>query len=144
MQTLYALLNDEAKRWWYYRQLREQGNVAEARRKERESIRSTIKTIREAQKYPAAYMSWGAYGMTFHYSRNSRLSGGDPKFYAEICRRFGIPVIDTRSIPVERITETISIPMISDIPDDPPYHGFSYAPLDYVIEKYRELGATIH
>ena len=48
METIYGLLNQDTKRWWWHRKLREQGNVTEARKLERQSIKNNVKTIREA------------------------------------------------------------------------------------------------
>jgi hypothetical protein len=41
------LLRHDASMWWYYQTLRKQGMITEARRLERESIRSNVRFIRE-------------------------------------------------------------------------------------------------
>jgi hypothetical protein len=40
------LLRESAGQWWWFRELRKQGRVDEAKRLERESIRRTIHTMR--------------------------------------------------------------------------------------------------
>ena len=44
--TILRLLRADAKSWWYHKQLRERGNIAEAIKREHESMRSTIKLMR--------------------------------------------------------------------------------------------------
>lgn len=43
------LLRESAKRWWWYVELRKQGRIAEAERKERESIRNMVATMRTCE-----------------------------------------------------------------------------------------------
>lgn len=43
---LYTILNKEAKAWWYHKQLRSQGQAGEARKRERQSIKSDISFLR--------------------------------------------------------------------------------------------------
>ncbi len=143
MTSAYTLINTDCKAWWYHKDLRERNQHVEARKRERVSIKSTVRTFREAQKYSAAYMSVGRGGMTFNYSPNARISGGNIPFYITMCHKFNIPVIDTRTIPDDKIVQTIKIPLISNTPDNPPYSWISYAPMEYVLARYRELGATI-
>ncbi len=143
MTSAYTLINTDTKKWWYHQQLREQGAHEEARKRERENIKSTIRTFREAQKYSVAHMFVGKGGMSFHYSPNSRISGGNIPFYIAMCHKFDIPVIDTRHLSIEKSLETIKIPMISDTPDDPPYTWISYASMNYIFDRYRKLGAII-
>ena len=47
-QTIYALLDHNARRWWYHIELRKRGKVAEARRRERQSIRENVRTLHQA------------------------------------------------------------------------------------------------
>lgn len=41
------LLRYDAKRWWYHQALRKQGQIDKAIKLERQSIRDSVKTIRE-------------------------------------------------------------------------------------------------
>lgn len=143
MTSAYTLINTDCKAWWYHRDLRERNQHEEARKRERVSIKSIVRTFREAQKYTAAHMFVGKNGMLFNFSPNSRISGGNIPFYIAMCHKFNIPVIDTRHLSSEKSLETIKIPMISNTPDDPPYTWISYASMNYIFDRYRELGATI-
>ncbi len=143
MTSAYTLINTDCKAWWYHRQLREQGANQEARKRERKSIKSSVKTFREAQEYSCAHMYVGKGGMLFHYSPNARISGGNIPFYIAMCHKFDIPVVDTRHLSIEKSVQTLKIPAVSETPDNPPYNWLSYASIEYVFAKYRELGATI-
>jgi hypothetical protein len=48
--SVYSLLNHDARTWWFHQQLRKQGQAAEARRRERQSIRSNVRHLRNCKK----------------------------------------------------------------------------------------------
>jgi hypothetical protein len=151
-QSVYSLLDRDARGWWYHRQLRDQGKPEEARQLERRSIRDHVKTLRSAY-----YASVGRGGWSIHChkvtSANGLTSQSTLEGYGDAsdgmikaCIVLGLPVVDTTTISDEAIYDTISIPLVAiDRPCDPePYHGMSYAPLEYVISAYRKLGATVY
>ena len=153
MKTLYALLNKDAKSWWYHAQLRDRGQVEEARRRERESIRSTINSLRKCLAAPGGYMSVGRGGWTLHYGRGSSVQGYGRMDALDVqaAKLVGVPIINSLTIDDNTIYDVISLPMVAvdGNPDDPwdgdkPYGSMSYAPLEYVAAKYRELGAELH
>ena len=41
-------LRADAREWWYHQALRKEGNIAEAQQRERSSIRSAVRSLREA------------------------------------------------------------------------------------------------
>lgn len=45
--SIYALLNAEAKQWWYHAHLRDNGRPNDARRLERASVRRMVSALRE-------------------------------------------------------------------------------------------------
>ena len=91
MQTIYKLLNDHTKKWWHYQNLRRQGKTTEARRLERNDIKSSVEDYRNAFLYTV-----GDYGSTLYIKRGSWLSSVNVELTLEICYRLNIPVIDSR------------------------------------------------
>lgn len=143
MSSLYRLMNDDVKRWWYFRQLRDHGATKEARQKERQSILSSLKTWRQviADK---GYLRLGEFGSSLHY-KNGTLSGFDPELYITVARRLGVPIIDCREMLMSERFKAINFPLIAigREPDREPWHVLSYAPLAYVADLYRQAGAIV-
>ena len=56
---------------------------------------------------------------------------------------YGIPIVDTRTVPDERLAALVGLPMVAEgIPDGAPYGSLSYAPLAYVhCEVWRQAPA---
>lgn len=143
--SIYALLNAEAKAWWHHLELRRNGHHAEARRRERQSIKSNLETFRAA-----ALMTIGRGGWSIDYpTRNGRASlqgHGDGEPYATICRRLGVPVVDSREAPIDKVARVaISGPMpaIGQAPDPAPWGAMSYAPVAHIVELWRQAGAKV-
>jgi len=58
----------------------------------------------------------------------------------------GLPVIDSRAVPFDRVWDlAVRGPMVAvgEPPSRPPYHAFAYAPLAVVLEAYRAAGAEV-
>lgn len=69
MQTeVLRVLRAEARSWWRYRELRRTGDLDEARRLERQTIRRDIGYLRATLNNPNAYVSCGGGGTTFSTS----------------------------------------------------------------------------
>ena len=147
MPTVYAILNQQAKRWWYHAALRQQGRCQEARTRERQYIRDTARSLRETI-HTGGYLSIGRGGTTLHCSDRHRVECQwyDEAYHA-LARRLHIPIVDTRSVPDDRIVEVaVSWPMACVDPrnaDPPPYGSFSHAPLPYMLGRWKAVGATI-
>lgn len=96
--TIYNILNTDAKRWWYHRQLRDQGNDKEARKRERQTIRQDIQKLRSALAYPYSYCTtWESRNKHgFYHDKHAHTSGydslaeGDPL----CCRILGILTVN--------------------------------------------------
>lgn len=142
-QTLYGILDSDARSWWHYKDLRAAGKVKEARQKERESIRSSIRHLRATIKN-GGHLSYGRGGYTLSMGGGGSLSGYGESGTVAACIHLGIPFIDTRTIPDSKIGKTISLPMISSKPDAAPWGSMSYAPLEVVAAAYESLGAKLH
>ncbi len=146
---LYSILNNRTKRWWYHRQLRERGQMAEARRRERAQIRDDVVRLRATLERGGFLInSWG--GWTLHYGQRQRLQSWRPGLDGPIpqaCLLLGIPVIDLTTIPEDRIREVLKLPSPDLLYDpEPPggYRSFHHAPFDYVARLYIKLGATLY
>jgi hypothetical protein len=139
------LLLEKAQNWWYHKQLRDQGNIEEADRRERLSILSTLRDLKDAKKNDG-WCSVGRGGWTLHPRAGTSVScfGGLDSEYPQACLIMGIQLIDTTTVPDSEIMKSCLFPMASMIPDEPPWGSCSYAPVAVVAALYEVLGATLH
>lgn len=110
--ALLKTLRHKTQRWWYHAQLRECGQVSEARQRERESIRSSLETMRGALADPNGYISMGDYGSSIHYG-NVTVSGYGFNHQEEIMPllALGVPMIDIRG---DNGSKVFAMPMVGD------------------------------
>ena len=147
--SIYRILDDSARDWWYHHQLREQGNHEEARRRERASIRGNVSTLRKCLKN-GGYAMNSQRGWRICYDEWGSLSHCYPGLdqpMMRCCLKLGIPVCDTTTVPESLTIELVRLPMASLHPDPKPISGYgsmSFAPVIYVFRLYQELGATIY
>lgn len=76
----------------------------------------------------------------------TRLSGYDCDHVKILCIEAGLPVIDSRGVPIDEVSKiAVSGPMIAvgADPDPRPWHAMSYAPLGVVAAAYRRAGAEV-
>lgn len=102
MESVYSILDNEAREWWYHAKLRAEGNPREARRRERDSILRNVQTLRTA--YLAVVHCTGSVSLYMRpivreldgggRSTETATLTGCSLAYAEAARRCGIPVID--------------------------------------------------
>jgi hypothetical protein len=139
------LLLQKAQLWWYHKQLRDQGNIKEADRRERNSIASSLRDLKDVKKN-GGWCSVGRCGWTLHPEPGVQVYnlGTMESEYPRACLILGIQVIDTTTIPDSEITATPMFPMASMTPDDPPWGSCSYAPVAVVAALYAALGATLY
>lgn len=95
------------------------------------------------------YGSVGRGGYSLHDSRGTNITGypGLHEPIAYVRNRYGneFPIINTLVIPDDRIVETTSIPLVAVTRNpEQKFTSMSYEELDYVIDRYKALGATIH
>ena len=147
---LYAALDSEARRWWYHRQLRDQGQTAEARDRERQSIRRALKTWRSVLAVEGGHVSVGLGGHTVHYAEGATLSGYDnmqtPNGDPQIAVRLGVPVIDTTTTRRgEAMASAWKSPMVAvgRDPDAEP-GALNFRPLAEVAAFKAQHGATLY
>ncbi len=145
-RRLYEILDREARRWWYHVRLREEGKVAEARRRERASIRSSMDRLRETLA-GGGYLAIGRGGWTLYVSDNRTVShyGGIDAPTPQACLLLGIPILDSTTIPDDRLLDLIRLPMVGIQRRDPrPWGAMSCAPFGYVAARQVALGATLY
>lgn len=102
--------------------------------------------IARALRTAGGHLAIGRSGFTLWYDRGCRLSGGDETDILAACRAAGLPVIDSRPVPFEALTQLVlsgSMVAVGEPPGAPPYHGLSYAPLAVVAAAYRAAGAVV-
>jgi hypothetical protein len=142
---LYRILDEDARRWWYHKELRRRGAVAEARRRERASIRHSLDTLREA--LAGGYLAIGRGGWTLHVSDNRRVEhyGGITAPTPRACLLLGIPVLDSTTVPDDRLVDLIRLPMVGiQRTSARPWGSLSFAPFGYVAARQVALGATLY
>lgn len=139
------LLEKNAKDWWYHKELRRQGKVEEAQKRERMSTRSILKDLKDA-KANDGWCSVGRGGWTLHPRSGVTVSNyvGMDSCYPRACIMMGIPVIDSTTIPDSEISQSILFPMAAINPDLPPWGSCSYAPVAVVAALYAAIGATLY
>lgn len=148
-ETVYKILDDAARSWWYHRQLRERGEHELARTLERKSILSRVHTLRACLENDGFAMNSRG-GWTIYYSQWGKLTHCYPGMNTPMmrcCLRLGIPVCDSTTIPESIIIKVVGLPMASLNPGPEPVNGYgsmSFAPVSYVFKLYQELGATIY
>jgi len=147
--AIYALLDASARVWWYHRQLRENGQITEARRRELASIRDHARDLRQAQEN-GGFLTVGRGGWTLHIARGHTLKGyGDVNDTIPQCALLlGLPIVDSTTISDEKITNTLGLPFpqVGAVPcsDAAGYGSFDPAPIEDVASLYRDLGATVY
>ena len=109
-------------------------------------------TTRQYEEYIAralategGHLSIGRGGATLYFER-CRLSGCHEERIKAEAIAAGLPVIDSRSVPFNRVKDlAVRGPMVAvgEPPSPPPYHAFAYAPLAFVAEAYRAAGAEV-
>ena len=101
--------------------------------------------IARALATEGGHLSIGRDGATLHFER-SRLSGCAEDVVKAAAIAAGLPVIDSRNVPFETAWAlAVRGPMIAvgEAPSSPPCHAFSHAPLAFVAEAYRAVGAEV-
>lgn len=150
--TLYKILNQEAKSLWFHKLLRKHNSIT-ARPREREFIKSGLKILRECWQnsgYALVLTDGNLWSIYYDDGGKSTGGGGLQSPMIQACIRIGIPVIDMTG--VDDHFKVVSIPLVGLAPEKRairrstglPYLSNSYAPLDYVVEKYKEVGAKIY
>ena len=102
--------------------------------------------ITQALAVQGGHLAIGRGGFTLHFKRGTTLSGYDADEMKGRCIARGLPVIDTREIPLDILTvEVIRNPLIAvDEETDPePWGSLDMAPLAAMARRYQELGAAV-
>ncbi|QEE37508.1 hypothetical protein FTO60_17170 (plasmid) [Octadecabacter sp. SW4] len=139
------VLRADAAAWWRNRELRRSGNVEEAKRRERASIRRDLGYLRTALSNPNAYVSCGGAGTILHLGLTTvSLYAPVERFpIAHIAVWLGVPMVDIR--PVKDVIALANLPkVIMDGKVDPePWTSSSRIPLLTYLDAAERLGARI-
>jgi hypothetical protein len=150
---LLRLLRREAKGWWYYRKLREDGQVEKAAGLERESMRSDLRMLRAAAAGGHFHVGRGGYSIEYRTGPDSTVShqgyGGMRNGRVKAALICGVPGVNTMVIDDGHIMATLKLPLCVPGRDEPPradgtWGGLMYAPLDVYLEMNRRLGAAVY
>lgn len=112
MET-YRILNNKAKNWWYFKELRNRGQLSEARKKERESILKEIDCLRSARN--KGYLKIARLGSSITYKKDNceaycEKHGSDD--YHNMVIDLGIPTIDTSSLSLSEAIDLCNMPLL--------------------------------
>ena len=102
--------------------------------------------ITKALTVPGGHLSIGRGGFSLHFKRGATLSGYDIEDMKARCLARGLPVIDTREVPLDILSvEIIRNPLIAvdEEPDPEPWCCIDKAPLAEMARRYRDLGAFV-
>ncbi|MBM1312164.1 hypothetical protein JQT66_18060 [Sulfitobacter mediterraneus] len=146
MQTeVLRLLRADAQSWWRYRELRRTGDLDEARRQERQTIRRDLGYLRATLNNPNAYVSCGGGGTILHLGLTTvSLYAPVERFpLASLAVRLGTPLIDCR--PVRDIIAFANLPKVTmDGAVDPePLTSSSRVSLLTYLDMAERLGVRI-
>jgi hypothetical protein len=122
------LLFQSARRWWYHRRLRERGQKAEARQRERRSVREHVRCIREAT---VLHIGCGVWTLHRHGWAWLQGYGGLDNLVVQAALCAGIPAFDTTTVPDDRLITLLRGPS----PAEDPLGALEYA---------RSLGARVY
>ena len=114
--------------------------------------KSASSQTRQCEEYIAraiategGHLSIGRGGATLYFERGWLSGCHEERIKAEAIVA-GLPVIDSRSVPFDRVRDlAVRGPMVAfgEPPSPPPYHAFNYAPLAVVLEAYPAAGAEV-
>ncbi|GAA0592779.1 hypothetical protein GCM10009416_33990 [Craurococcus roseus] len=102
--------------------------------------------IARALSTEGGHLAIGRGGFTLHFGPGAWMSGHDSDVAKRACADAGLPVIDSRRAPLDRVVElAIKGPMVAvgHPPCPGPHHALSYVPLALVAERYLAAGAEV-
>ncbi len=108
------LLFQKARAWWYHRRLREQGQVEEARKREKQSVREYAACIEKATVLHIGYEGrW-----TLYRRDGGSLSGrgGASDWFVRAALCAGVPAFDTGTVPEDNLAALLSGPFPGEDP----------------------------
>lgn len=141
--NLYRAIRDDARQWWYHAQLRQQGQVEEARKREIKSTRETIRNLRRA-KEAGGYLTLNRLGgATLHVDQDVSVSG-----LHDGCRWVAKQTLRTIRLDgtsYEQVLAFLRLPLIvtDDDPREPEPGFFGLQKLDQARPALAELGIRV-
>lgn len=135
--TLLRSIRAETQAWWYHHELRQRGDIKEALRREHESMRSDLKTIRTAR-----LATIGRGGSTIYLPNGTRITASWP---IPVIQHLACPVIDMRDMETSRLLDfSIRGPMVDvDRTEDEGTGPYDWVTLETYIRLARTAGAEV-
>ena len=141
---VYKVLNQKAKNWWYYKELRKRGQHEEARKKERETILKEINDLRQAKKN--GYFKKGLYGSSLYFKRGNTFATCEKhqcEKYEKLIIDLKIPFIDTSKLSLSERTLVCNLPIVKlELKENEKYirDNGKYSSMAYVkLSTYKEI-----
>lgn len=142
--SLYTILNKDAMNWWHNIQLRKDGNIQEARQRERETIRRNVRNLRTAIEN-GGWVEVYDDRFLFQIRAGEQMSGlgkmDEPIVVAALL--VGITVIDHGPI-MEKNLFQLPMPNPWRADRGKSWGPMSLCPLWHYISEVEKMGATVH
>ena len=103
--------------------------------------------IERAKATEGGHLSIGRGGYHLHFGDGARLSGFDVEATKAKCIAAGLPVIDSRAMPIgiaAKLAVSGPMPAVGRPPSPCTPHALSYVAFKEWIEPWRQAGAEIH
>lgn len=109
MKSIYSILNNKAKIWYWHKELRQRGQIKEARMNERKTIRFHVDNLRNGY-----LLSIGDFGSHLNWAKKES-SGwtevSNIETMIELCNRVNIPIVDSRGFTLDQKMKIIACPI---------------------------------
>ena len=135
--TLLRSIRAETQNWWYHHELRQRGDIKEALRREHESMRRDLETIRTA-----LLATIGRGGSTIYLSNGSRITASWP---IPLIQHLSCPVVDMRDMETNKLLDfSIRGPMVDPTrTEDEGTGAFDWVTTTTYIRLARTAGAEV-
>jgi len=140
------LLYKKADSWWYHQQLKNEGKISEYKKLVNNSVKHDFDYIQDTINNNG-FVTIGRGGYSIHKDDNITLSGYTNNINdltIQACILSGIPVLNTLTIPEDKIIQVIKFPLMSINKDDFYDEPMNYRPFKHVFSLYIKLGAEAY
>jgi hypothetical protein len=143
------VIRADAMNWWWYHQLRERGQVKEALKQERRSIRNTVEDLRRTKRNGGWLLIKPCGGWVLHLAEGTTcIATGGHVAIPTIAARVGITTVDFRGCDENIIFSVWMWDANPWRPEAPIQNGswatYQRVPLWWYLDRCADVGATIH
>ncbi len=103
-------------------------------------------TVRQALAVEGGHLFISHNGAVLHFAPGARVSGFPCGAIKAACLAAGLPVIDSRAVPFQRLYAVVAegpMTAVGKPPGPQPWHSLSDAPLAHVARLYHAAGADV-